>query len=725
MAESTAGTGVTQGRVRGWLDRAVPLKSEALSLAAGIRAATACALPVAVAEITDHHELSWIAITAFWGCLADSGGAWRTRVTAMASFTAIATLGCLLALLAGRSIWLAVPFVFLWSFGASLARIYGNAAQVVGSMLIALVIVCLGTPSNSLAETLARTAMTAIGGAWAMALVLVIWRLYPYGPARRAIGECWQAVASYADALGRLHRGSAADLDWAQVTSKRRGAAREAIEAAREILAGERRRRAGESRRGALLLVLLADADQVFETLLAVSELLETASGSGSAAAQRALRLMLHRIAQAAGQLGTSLAQGKPPKPIQLAGTLDRVKRRLAHGDPHAQSALQHAAELLERIAGYFTVAVEVACGVRQTEGLAELARARAPEPEEAAKPGVWAVLRANLGLQSLSFRHALRLSIAVAVAVWLADYLMIERGYWIGLTAAVILQPFLATTWQRALERVIGSVLGGLIAAGIGLVIHTPLGIVAVVFPLAIITLAVRGVNYTLFVLFLTPQFVLIAELFQTGGAPNWHLAGLRALDSVLGGVLGLAAGFLLWPSWEAVRVPNQLARALRAHRDYLAATLGAAPDSVVQAARRKAGLASNNAEASLQRLLNEPRRRPHAIAEAAMMMVICLRRLAGAAAAISLAPAEARAAAAGEIAVTLSRAEAVLNEAADAVAKGAEPAPLPPAPNLAERSLIASELGRIGRQIDVLHGAAVRLVRRDVGEGEVPVVV
>src|ERR1700729_1567338 len=83
MAENTAGTGVTQGRVRGWLDRAVPLKSEALSLAAGIRAATACALPVAVAEFTNHHELSWIAITAFWGCLADSGGAWRTRVTAM------------------------------------------------------------------------------------------------------------------------------------------------------------------------------------------------------------------------------------------------------------------------------------------------------------------------------------------------------------------------------------------------------------------------------------------------------------------------------------------------------------------------------------------------------------------------------------------------------------------------------------------------------------------
>ncbi|MEI9981764.1 MAG: FUSC family protein [Aliidongia sp.] len=717
-----ASEGAAQGKVRGWFDRAIPLKSEALSLAAGIRAATACALPVLIAEVTDHHELSWIAIVAFWGCLADSGGAWRTRVAAMAGFTGLATVGCLAALLAGRSIWLAVPFVLAWGFAASLARIFGNAAAVVGSLLITEVIVCLGTPSSSLTETFQRTGMTLLGGAWAMALVLVIWRLYPYGPARRAVGECWQAVAAYADALGLLHRGVAADLDWAQVTGKRRGAARDAIEAAREILAGERRRRAGESRRGALLLVLLADADQIFEALLALSEMLETTSGAGSPAAQRALRLMLHRIAQAAGQLGTCLAQGRQPSPVQLSGTLDRVKRRLAHEEPHGQaphSTLQHAAELLERIVQYFTVAIDVARGVRQAEGLTELARRATPEPEEAPRPSAWTLIRANLGFGSLSFRHALRLGIAAAVSIWLADYFAVERGYWIGITAVVILQPFLATTWQRALERVGGSVLGGLIAAGIGLVTQAPLAVVAILFPLSVITLAVRGVNYALFVLCLTPQFVLIAELFQTGGVANWHLAGLRALDSVLGGFLGLAAGFLLWPSWEQVRLPNQLRLALQAHRDYLAAALGDASTAKIQAARRGAGLASNNAEASLQRLLNEPRRRPPAVAEAAMTMVVCLRRLAGAAAAISLAPAGARAAAEPQRAATLARAASALDSIAEAVMTGSELPALPPAPSGPERGLVESELGRIGRQIDVLHGAAARLLsRKDAAE-------
>ena len=170
-----------------------------------------------------------------------------------------------------------------------------------------------------------------------------------------------------------------------------------------------------------------------------------------------------------------------------------------------------------------------------------------------------------------------------------LADHFALERGYWIGITAVVILQPFLATTWQRTVERVVGSVLGGLIAAAIGLILPDPMEIVALLFPLAVATMAVRGVNYTLFVLLLTPQFVLIAELFQTGLVPSWHLAGLRAIDSVLGGALGLAAGFLLWPSREATQLPKQLAQALRANRDYLAAALAGVPDAELQAARRR----------------------------------------------------------------------------------------------------------------------------------------
>jgi uncharacterized membrane protein YccC len=717
MAAARTGQGGSTGRpwrtIGGWIDRAVPMKSEALSLAAGLRAATACALPVLVAEASGHHELSWIAIVAFWGCLADSGGAWRTRLTAMASFTGLATIGCLLAMLAARSIWLAVPFALVWSFGSSLARIYGNNATVVGSLLVAEIIVCLGTPPASLTDAIERMGMTLLGGAWATLLVVVIWRLSPYGPARRCIAACWDAVAAYADALGHLHRGQAADpakveADWAQVIRSRRAAAREAIELGRDVLAGERRRRAGESRRGALLLVLLADADQVFEALTALSEMLETKQGAGGSSTQRALRLMLHRIARSAAALPASLAEGRAPAPSGLARSLARVKAHLARMPGGTDSSFEHAASLLDRIVQYFDVAIDTAGGVLPPSALP---RAE-PVPAAAPRPGIWAPLRANLAPRSLIARHALRLAIAAAMSVWLADYFGLERGYWIGITAVVILQPFLATTWQRAVERVVGSVLGGLIAAAIGLVLPQPMAVVAVLFPLSVATMAVRGVNYALFVLLLTPQFVLIAELFQTGLAPDAHLAGLRALDSVLGGMLGLAAGFLLWPSWETTQLPKQLVQALRANRDYLAAVLAGAPMAEVQAARRAAGLASNNAEASFQRLLSEPRRRPPAAAEPAMTMLGCLRRLAGAAATLSLVPPKTRAAAALVLAGVRDGTSASIEAIAKAIEQGATVPSPQPMPSLPTEGVIKDEIERIQRQLDVIHGAAERLV-------------
>jgi uncharacterized membrane protein YccC len=699
MGKGPMAANPARGRVRGWFARAIPLKIEALSLAAGIRAATACAVPVLIAELTHHPELSWIAIVAFWGCIADSGGAWRTRVLAMAGFTGLAVLGCFVSLLAGRSIWLAVPFVLIWSFGASLSQIYGNAASVVGSLLVTEVLVCLGTPADDLDAVLLRVAMTLAGGFWATLLVLIIWRLYPSGPARRAVGESWRAVAAYAEALGRLHQGIAAERDWARVSIARRGGARAAIEAGRNILAGELRRRTGVSRRGAVLVGLLADADQVFEALIALGEMLESTQGLDHPAMRRALHLMLHRIAREAARLGGAIGQGRAPETVELGQTLARIERRLARAgrDP----AIDHAVSLFGRIAGYLAASAGAAAGVRRADEPADRMMTAAPPP------ALWAVLRTNLTLKSLACRHALRLAIAAAISVWLADRLKIERGYWIGITAVVILQPSLATTWQRALERVAGSVLGGLIAVGFGLVLQGPMAVVAVLFPLSVATLAVRSVNYTLFVLCLTPQFVLIAELFQGGTAPDWSLAGIRALDSVLGGALGLAAGFLLWPSWEDARLPEQLILAVRAHRDYLAAALGSAPDAALQAARRKAGLASNNAEASLQRLLGEPRRRPAAIAEPAMTLITALRRLAGASAAISLMPAAVREHAAGRLAAMLEWATSALERIAD----GTDIPALPTTEPWLQHGMVANELAQIGRQIEVIQGAASRL--------------
>jgi len=252
----------------------------------------------------------------------------------------------------------------------------------------------------------------------------------------------------------------------------------------------------------------------------------------------------------------------------------------------------------------------------------------------------VWfALLRANLDWHSLMFRHALRCAVCAAGAVWISHRLGLPYAYWMAVTVVIVQQPYIATTWQRALERVGGSLVGGAVAALLGLVLHTPFALTAAVFPLAALTMAFRPVSYTLFVTFLTPLIVLIIDVTHPG-ANELTLAGLRALNSLLGGVIAFAGSLLLWPSWEPDRMRRLMAGALRACGEFCGLALtDSAPRQELQQARRAAGLAISNAEASRERQSLEAwlRRGP---VEAALSVMVLIRGLQGIAVAAWLHP-------------------------------------------------------------------------------------
>ena len=110
---------------------------------------------------------------------------------------------------------------------------------------------------------------------------------------------------------------------------------------------------------------------------------------------------------------------------------------------------------------------------------------------------------------------------------------------HWLTITLVLTLQPFYAGTWQRALERIGGTALGGLLAAVVALVCTTPLSIAAALFPLAVLAFAVRGVNYGAFMILLTPLVVLLTE-FSRPGTGELFIAFERALYTLTGGSPG-----------------------------------------------------------------------------------------------------------------------------------------------------------------------------------------
>ena len=77
----------------------------------------------------------------------------------------------------------------------------------------------------------------------------------------------------------------------------------------------------------------------------------------------------------------------------------------------------------------------------------------------------------------------------------------------------------------------------------------------------------ALLPLNYGAYAVFGTPAFVLLAE----SSAGDWHLAGLRIVNTLIGGALALIGAQLLWPGEERNRLPELAATAIRANAEFL----------------------------------------------------------------------------------------------------------------------------------------------------------
>ena len=115
---------------------------------------------------------------------------------------------------------------------------------------------------------------------------------------------------------------------------------------------------------------------------------------------------------------------------------------------------------------------------------------------------------------------------------------------------AVVVTHLESAVPWSRTMERILGTLGGGLAAAALAAVLVPPWEHVAIMFPLAAAAIALRSVNYTLFVLFMTPLFVLATTLFGDGGGEAASAA--RVADNLLGSAVALVGCLMLSRNWR-----------------------------------------------------------------------------------------------------------------------------------------------------------------------------
>ena len=194
-----------------------------------------------------------------------------------------------------------------------------------------------------------------------------------------------------------------------------------------------------------------------------------------------------------------------------------------------------------------------------------------APSWREGLREGL-DTLRSQATLRAPVGRHAVRLAVVVTAAEVIAQRTPLGRGYWVPLTASVVLRPEFGNTFSRGLARLAGTC-GGVLLAGLLAVAVHPDGASGVI-AIGLLCLAAGAsfqVSYALFSGFLTGAVVLLVGVV---GPATLSTALDRLADTAIGGAIALTA-YALWPTWSRATASAALATLTRAQRDYLGTVL------------------------------------------------------------------------------------------------------------------------------------------------------
>jgi uncharacterized membrane protein YccC len=140
---------------------------------------------------------------------------------------------------------------------------------------------------------------------------------------------------------------------------------------------------------------------------------------------------------------------------------------------------------------------------------------------------------------------YALRLTVVLGVSTEFYRLTHFSSGYWIPMTALLVLRPGLSDTANRAIARTVGTLAGAVLASLFLAYTHpAPLALALFTVIFAWLSYSTVNVNYALFSVCLTSYIVMLLSL---NNVPGSEIARRRAICTVLGGGLALGVRLLV----------------------------------------------------------------------------------------------------------------------------------------------------------------------------------
>ncbi|MGJ8592367.1 MAG: FUSC family membrane protein [Aquaticitalea sp.] len=503
----------------------------------------------------------------------------------------------------------AVSFISIYGFRASLVSFSGLLAMVLGFAVVK------ETPR----EILLHVLLMGIGGLWYLLVSFIFQRLAPKKDDNQLLSDTLLLIGQYLKLRAKLLTKKTMRDDILKQTFVLQNQINEKHETLREALLLERKR-SGRSHSEEKQLLIFLSTINIFELIEAKhldyktidqifgnrKEFLKPAKKLNNTMGNHLIRLSELLIQKDKIPNKGNLLKALSNAQDAIAAYVEEVKLPEAReGALVLQNLYDYQEQLLQEIRAIRRVMANV-------KGASVV-----PVKRQDSKLFLtlqeysFDVIVQNFSMNCSMFRHSLRFTVAMVFAYLLGTFLDIQNTYWILLTIIVIMRPSFGLTKERSKDRIIGTLIGAVVAIGIVLITHNLIVYGILGFVSLILAFSLIQQNYKWAAALITISIVFVYSLMN----PNaFEVIQYRVLDTVIGASIAVVANYVIFPSWEADNLKSVLINILEKNQAYLLATQALYHDKTehkltYNIARKDTFLGISNLNAAFQRLTQDPK--------------------------------------------------------------------------------------------------------------------
>lgn len=583
--------------------------------AEGLMITAGCIIPLLVCIYSGYvSEGTLISFGALLMGLSDTPGAPSHRRLGMLSMLGIGILTYLIIIVVNFSILSTAIIIAVLSFLFAMFAVFNARAATVGAMCTLLML--FNTQQAATTENIwFQLLFTVIGGLWYMLISMTALKIRPYRIAQQELAESIRYVADYIRLKADFYDPNVdIDRNYLKLIEKQVEVNKHQ-ESVRDTLFQSKRSIKDTTKIGRYLTLIFSDTVDLFEQSLTTQyDYNAIKSTYGQYGILMPFKHTILKVTNELDNIAYAINANRLPRPTytfendmnDLRESVETLDKNGVNTIPLKKVIIniRRIIKYLENIYSYNSSNVGPNIPKEEIDSASQFVTRDQID---------WTKFKSNLSLNSSAFRHALRIAIVLSgtyLTLNLVDFS--PNGiYWTLLTIVVILRPGFGLTQERNVQRLVGTLVGGIIGAVVIFTVDDMnLRFVLLIF-FFLTGYSLFRINYIVAVMFITP-YILIMLSFH--GMDPLEMITERVIDTFLGGLIAFASSYVIFPNWESIQFRDNMRNLLIANYNYLAQAIRIlAGEQLTMTAyklsRKEVYIASANMGSTFQRMLTEPK--------------------------------------------------------------------------------------------------------------------